>query len=58
MKITKKKLNYSCYCCNKSIRGKTKKRETCPDCNAKGRFKDEIYYHFFGNQCIIGDTLK
>jgi len=58
MKIIKKELKYPCYCCRKSIRGKTKLRKKCKTCNGTGYFTDEIYYHIFDNQCISGDNLK
>ena len=63
MKIIKKILKYPCYCCKKSIRGKTVKQENCKACNGTGIFIDEIYYHIYtdknGKQYAIdGDTRK
>ena len=63
MKIIKKEFKYPCYCCKKSIRGKTVVKKTCKACNGSGYFTDEIYYHIItdkkGNQyCFDGDTSK
>lgn len=44
MKQIKKVLKYPCFCCAKSIRGKTKNKSTCPDCKGTGFFNDEVYY--------------
>jgi hypothetical protein len=63
MKIIKKILEYPCYCCKTSIRGKNTKKKTCYACNGTGIFIDEINYHVYtdknGKQyCIDGDTQK
>ena len=44
MKRIKKDLKYPCYCCNKSTRGKTNNKKTCPVCKGTGFFKDEVFY--------------
>lgn len=63
LKIEKKVFKYPCYCCKKSVRGKTTKRATCKACNGTGYFLDDIYYHYYtgkdGKQyCIDADTAK
>lgn len=63
MKIIKKTLKYPCYCCKKSVRGKTVKRKNCKACNGTGKFNDEVYYHIItdknGKQyAFLGDTIK
>jgi len=58
LKIIKKKFKYPCYCCKKSIRGKTVKKGTCKACGGSGFFKDEIYYHIVNGIAYDGDTLK
>lgn len=56
--VIKKVLKYPCYCCNPSIRGKTKARADCPQCHGTGIFIDEIYYHIVNGICVDGDTQK
>ena len=56
--ITKKVLKYPCFCCNKSIRGKTLPKKSCTQCHGTGIFLDEIYYHIVNGICIDGDTSK
>lgn len=58
LQIIKKELEYPCYCCKTSIRGKTISRKDCKVCHGTGIFKDEVYYHVYGKQCFLGDTVK
>jgi len=63
MKVIKKVLKYPCYCCKRSIRGKTIERKLCKTCHGTGIFTDEIYYHIItdknGNKyCFDGDSVK
>ena len=63
MKVIKKVLEYPCYCCITSTRGKNTKKKTCYACNGTGIFLDEVYYVIYkdkqGNQFAIDmDTLK
>jgi len=62
MKTIKKKLKYSCYCCNKSIKGKTENCKKCKDCNNTSYFKDNIYYFIVEKNgkkyCFMGDNLS
>ena len=56
--VIKKKLLYPCYCCKKSIRGKTKQRKTCPACKGTGFFEDVIFYHIVNGICVDSDNLS
>ena len=63
MKTIRKILKYVCFCCNKSISGKTAKKSSCPACNNTGYFVDDVIYHFYKDKngkeyCIDGDTGK
>jgi len=63
LQVIKKVLEYPCYCCRPSIRGKTAKRKDCLVCDRTGQYKDEIYYHVVtdkkGNKiCLDGDSIK
>jgi hypothetical protein len=58
LEVIKKELAYPCYCCRKSIRGKTVPRKGCKVCKSTGFFKDEIYYHVVKGIAFDGDTIK
>jgi hypothetical protein len=62
LNVEKKILKYPCYCCKKSIRGKTVAKKACKVCK-KGYFIDEIYYHIVTDKkgkkyCFDADTIK
>lgn len=54
--VIKKVLKYPCYCCHKSIRGKTLPQKKCPICNGTGIFLDEVYYHIVNGICVDSDN--
>jgi DnaJ-class molecular chaperone len=56
-KIIKKVLEYPCYCCNKSIKGKTIPKKNCKACNGTGFFKDEINYIIYKEQAFETDNI-
>ena len=58
VEIIKKVLKYPCYCCKKSIRGKTVKQKKCKVCKGTGFFTDEIYYFIINGIAVDGDTMK
>jgi hypothetical protein len=63
LKIIKKEIKTPCYCCNKSLYGKTSCRKNCPACKGTGQYIEYIYHHIYTGKngkkyCIDGDTLK
>ena len=56
--VIRKLVTSPCYCCNKSIRGKTTPRKDCKICNGTGFYVENYYIHIVGNYAIDGDTLK
>jgi len=56
VEIIRKVLKYPCYCCKKSIRGKTTKQKKCTACNGTGFFEDVIFYHIVNGICVDSDN--
>jgi len=62
MKVIRKIVKTSCYCCDK-IGGTPTPRSKCKVCNGSGKYKETDYYHIVtdknGNQyCFDGDSIK
>jgi hypothetical protein len=63
LEIIRKLATSPCYCCNKSIKGKTIPRKNCKICNGTGIYVENFYYHIIIGKdgkkyCIEGDTIK
>ena len=57
LKVIKKIIKTSCYCCS-PVGGKPVPKKDCKTCNGTGQYKDKHYIHIIGNQAIDGDTIK
>jgi rRNA maturation endonuclease Nob1 len=57
LKVIKKVLKYSCYCCSK-IGGKPIPQSECKICGGTGIYKENYYYHIYKGMAFGCDTIK
>jgi DnaJ-class molecular chaperone len=63
LEVIKQITTSPCYCCNRSIKGKTIAKKNCKACNGTGFYIENHYLHIVtdkkGNKyCFDGDTVK
>ena len=57
LKVIKKVLESSCYCCS-NVGGKPFPQKECKVCNGTGIFKENYYYHIYKGMAFGCDTIK